>query len=1247
MMSDQVNLRKHSAARRAQAMIGQEEAWQQIEAALSPSDRLFHVVLVRAEGGMGKTRILERVLENCGRTVDPLDDHALQIDVQPQELDDPVIGNLIDVINTQLHDRYRFVVALRHSLRSYPDLNFDRFDVAEDKVKQLAASGALLRTLANAQQGAADDFVKDLKAIAKDRRVVLLIDTVERLSYAATDWLLTEGLLESRDMEIRTHQWLRSLIADSELENITLILAGRGREGRDFFDRMEATADDPDLAGRRCRLTDIHLKRLSMNQTRLFLAQLAEDYAAAGQEYKNTAESFRIAADPTQDRYKVIALFTNGVPVRLALYAQVIAEGKIIPAMFKMSYREACDRAELLPGQLDEDSELPEVSPPRLRQIQWQIEEEFINLLFSAPTDRRAAVLRALVRAPRGLTAEQLWVALDAPEGQDPKSWLLDIPITSAKEQLQELLDLLRELADDYIIKRRSSWDELSLALNELLPGASTLRIGLQDEIYRIYSEHMGLFAEPVSESTSLIREGATEHEKERYLQSWRDEQTTRQALYAKLAAFADYQLALYTEKKKEILLKDEADFEQAFRLDVSNTYRFPDLTDDVIDDRRALLTALTVFGIERMIYRLLLDPERNLNADYLALTPEPDNQKAASQDEDFWAQAELWWALNDSSLMKFVKLHERRLASDRGESSLDVLRRVAEQENVTRWIKRFLVRGQYDRAINFGEKVETVIHSWPQGDSLSDEGREQQNKWNSWNHTLAREERNIWVQQAIVRQGKQVNDAITNISQSVKNLTKLFVTSVNKPAFRHDNRVERGFAAAPITTKSSRQAADEHPAYNRLRRLLSFAHNSLGFSYRTLGEMGKAAEHYRIALEFIRVDSDAMKPHRARVINNLARVLSELGWNSVGICLDGHDIRRDLAEEVPLASSYNTLALIYDDMGRYEDAPLLSAKAIAYCRRANEQRQLALSLRQMAESLRHIAERVRTGQRAAGSADIFFNNAETLLREARSIFSELDEAERLIEVNLEKGSLLRDRMQSEPGKERPRSWKRHYEDATYLLSSVERAARQRNMGQHVLDALINQVRIHYYAGELETAVRTIESIEKDKAYGEHIIRPTHMPDAEKPTLRNRNWIFRHLATAQMIRGWMASDRFNERVAFLKAQNEDATWEERKVQVAGDEIAQGALAEMAQAYVLGIAYAELYSPRSRSIGGMQNDLYGRLKKFNRTELNSFRNQLQIVKKQYPNVQSLKLVDNFLWDFFGGAELTVIGVRRRE
>ncbi len=1235
-MIEQQTLRRLPAARRLQVMIGQEEAWRQIQDAISPGDSSFQVVLVRAEGGMGKTRILERVVEACGRAVDPLDDPLLAHN-REEELTDPVTANIIDVINTQLHDSYQFVVALYQSLRQYPDLRFSQFDTANDYVKQLTALGALQKTLARAQQEATDQFIADLKEITKERRIVFLVDTVERLSYATTEWLLTEGLLTGQDLRVRTHHWLRDFITRSGLENITLLLAGRGREGRAFFERIEATVDAAALEGVNCRLVPVELKPLNMDQTRLYLAQLADDYAQAGPEYRAIAESFSWAADAAGDRYKVISLFTNGVPVRLALYAQVIAEGKRIPAALKMSYREAESRAELLSEQLQQllaEGELPKVSPPRLRQIQWEVEEEFINLLFRSPTDRRAAVLRALVCAPRGLTAEQLHFVLDAPEGQGAQGWAELYSDREQRHQLEKLVALIQELAGDYLVKRRASWKELRPILKEHVPGSATLRVGLQDEIYRIYAEHMGLFADPVSEETELIRRHAqsTEEMAGRYRQNWEDEKEVRAALYRKLADYADDQLKFYTAMKGKLLQQDEAALEQGFKLEAPATYQFPELDLDAIDDRRALHTALNVFAIERMVYRLLLDPQRNLNDDYLTITPDMQNQTVTGQDQDFWAQAELWWLLDDPWLMKFAPLEDRRRARERGETPLQVLRRVAEQENVTRWIRRFLARGQYDRAAEFGQKVEAVIQSWPRGEY----GSPEENEWTSWNHTLAREERTAWVQVASIRRGVEVGNAITRLDTSIARLAKLYETDAITVAFNDRGFDEKGFKAAREVPQDSQEDSREHPGYGRLRQLLAQVHNSLGFSYRTLGQMGKAAKNYREALYYLRedrVERDEMIAVRGKVLNNLSRVLSELGWNSLGMCLDGRNLRLLVAEEVPLAGSYNTLALIYDDMGRYEDAPLLSAKAIAYCRRANEQRQLALSLRQMAESLRHIAERQRTGQRASGTQALF-KAAEQLLREARGIFEQLEETERLIEVDLELGSLDRDRMQPDPGKERPRAWERYYEEARHRLNTVVREAGRHNMQQHLLDARINQVRIHYYAGALDQAEAVLKMIETDPIYGQHIITETNEPDAENPELRNLNWVFRHLSTAQMVRGWMASDRFEARVRILKDQDKQATPSGRQAQVKADRVAQDALRDMAMAYALGVAYAELYSPRSRSIGGLQNDLYGRMKKFNRSELDAFRRYLQGAKERYPLLGSISLLDKFIDDFFG-------------
>lgn len=1233
-MIEQEVLQKPAAARRTQAMLGQEEAWRKIRAARSPGDRSFQVALVRAEGGMGKTRLLERLLEDAGREVDYLDDPEA---VPPiEELSDPLIGNLVDVINTRLHDRYRFVVALRESLYPYRDLPFGNFETANGEVKAQTAAGAQQKTLAKAQMEAVAAFVADLAAITQERRVVFLVDTVERLSYTSPSWLLGEGLLRSDDLAVRTHHWLQAFITNYKLDNITLILAGRAREGREFFARIESHVQAAKEAGYHCKPVDIELKRLSINQTRAYLAQLAQDYAAAGPAYRHIAASFAMAADPDQDQHKVIALLTGGVPVRLALYAQLITDTKTIPQAFTMSWREVCRQAELSPDQ-PVDQELPEPNTPRLRRLQWQVEGEFIDLLYRSPGDLRTRVLRVLVRAPRGLTALQLHYAIFAPLGQSPKEWAATLGQPVAQAQLSDLMAVLNDLAGDYIVKRRASWGELIPVLDENLRRLATMRIGLQDEIYRIYAEHMGLFAEPISEDTELVREQITAAERASYERNHQDEMEARQALYQQLADFAGYQVRAFLDQKRALLRADEEHFERQFRPEAPATYRFPELAFDEIGIRGALETALSIFEIERMIYRLLLDPRRNLNTDYMALTPDSEAQKASTQEEDFWAQSELWWAVYDPWLMKFVRLDSRdnSPAARRGETVLAVLRRVVEQEGASRWIRRFAWRGDHRRAVDFGRAMEAVIAGWPQGDLESEKGKEDYNKWGSWNHTLAREERAMVIVQSMTRMGREVPEAIASLESSIERLTRLYTLDVHTPAFDNHGHVECGFAA--ILDESGQVVVAEHPAHDRVRHLLASAHNQLGYSYRTLGSMKRAAQHYRLALEYLRVDRDEMKANRARVINNLSRVLSELGWNSLGICLNALEIRLELAEEVPLASSYNTLALINDDMGRYEDAPMLSAKAIAYCRRASEQRQLGLSLRQMAESLRHLAERSHNSQRAA-PPDAYFRAAEALLNEARQIFTALQEAERLIEVKLEQGSLFRDRMQPRPGGAPPAAWPQYFGEADRLLAAVGREAAEHGMVQHVLDARVNQMRIYYFAKLPERLRQVWAVIEGDTIPANHIIKPhTAPPDPDEEALRDRNWAFRHLSAAQMILGWMAVDRFEKRVEELR----DDTPEVGQERVARDPEAQAALGDMAEAYALGLAYAELYSPRSRSIGGMQNDLYRRMRKFNRRELNAFEGHLKAVAAKYPGLHSIAFLQGFLRDFFGGADITAV------
>lgn len=1237
-----------ASAKQATTMIGRNEALARLWNALrnDPADRACRVAFIVGEGGLGKSRLLDEAWQRAP--------HADGGD----SLNGAIVAAPLDMVDLQLHDRYRFVRALRDSLKAAsPELDLGRFDRADSEVRACRGRGVRFEAIGRAEDKAITEFEADLAAITAIRRVAILVDTTEQWQRVTPRFIadqearLNLSLLRPEDTR-RAFDWLLQLLQEGP-ENITVVLAGR-EEARPLLDQVRS------LAGRSAPVNfdDIAIDILSAAETVEYFAQLAREGAKATQPYRRAiAKQFRAVADDP-DLCAVVHLLTGGVPVRLALYALVIIEGRTVPHALKRSLDATLRLAleDILPPALDNapdetaetddddepaeasklDGDAPEeteearaaavaalIAAPTsyLRLMQDEVEEEFVHLIFSQRIELSARVLLALARTPLGLTAEQLHYELDH-GGRSPADFMPD------PQREEEIYRVLRDLESYYLGRGRRGAGVAAPAE----PSIKTFRLALQDEIYTVFARHTGLLPEPALQEDMARAVAAAEGLR----QLREDERAARGAMYRRLVAWADHQLAGRRHEKWSLLQQDERDLERQLDRQDIQTFQFGPLEGAEAQRRADIVEAISVLEIERMVYLILLDPENNLNAENI--TPEDDPANAGHVELDFWAQREMWRVLHEEAFVRFIDFHPRPRAKRRGETPLQVLHRFLEQEDAVRWIKRFVLRHEYERAIAYGQQLEKAIRAMPRGPrgELSPEA----NAYYSWNHTLAAGERAIWLCHARILSGDRPQQAMAALRKTIDRLEQFNWYATDEPLRGRGVYGETGFAAPqPPPPMGEAHYGAQHPASVRLRRVLSHACHWLANGERQLGQTRAAINNYGKALDYVRDDVGVMKAHRATVLNNLAHALSDLGLHGASVCLDGLKIRQELAEEVPLALSYQTLALIYDDLGRYEDGPLLAAKAIAYSRRADAKRPLAFALRQMAESLRHLAIRAHTGQRVNVTPDALYDIADKLLGEALELFEQMREPLQVAQTLIERGSLYRDRLQLGQS---------YYDDALATL----REARQR-VGRNPayrMDIHINIAMAHLFAGQWNKCRAELERIVGWEFVAPYLVTPAaESRPADHPLAPANGAIYRHLSTVQMIRGRLALHDFEERVTFFKEKYPsvlipDDTVRREYVREAvardtGEKSAQESLKAAAEAYALGIYYAHQFSPRSRSISTLESDLYDGVKSFNHRELRSFHDHLRALVDRYPDQRRLIAeLNDLIHDFTGSPRL---------
>ncbi|MBX3058531.1 MAG: hypothetical protein KF770_18870 [Anaerolineae bacterium] len=1098
------------------------------------------LVLVEGAGGLGKTRLVEEVLRRLGhpetreiyRAPRPENDWSQR---SPQVL----ISDLIDFTDVRLHTREYLLEKLADPLNWNGRIRFTHYAQAHARYQRLADFGVAFTMLQPAAVESEKAFWEDYRQAAQKQRLVIPMDTTEQLAIISSKWLLDRGLIRPEDTAFNTQQWLLDQIKAGSFANTTIIIAGRQEEGALFFDLLKQTAHQ---AQDKCELITVNLQPFKLADTRAYFDTIYEDWheALAHEVDQETAVHIRkvlelLRADA--ERLEVLWLFTGGQPIRLALYLDVLVEGRTIPEPL-LSPLPAARRAA--------------ANPETLTAIQKEIEAEFVQLLFSAEPDLRARILRSLARATRGLNAEQLHFILDSEPQQKVKEWQ---PNTRQLEAIRtELNDIGR----------------LSIVKNK--PGG---RVGLQDEMYRIYAECMS----------------ANEADRQK-------EMISRQAAYRQMQTWADY-LRQQLDEEDEVYVRDDLKRIHVERPSNILSTRMP--TASAIEERRRnqAAAALLEAELEYLHYTLLIDPNVHFNDIYYNMA----NERLSTYQEAEVAmfQAEMWRILHDNNTFRFIDIPERPRYGGDPEPLPVILRRAAQTDDAAKWIIRFVLRKDYDRAIALANEIDVVVTQ------LTDT-----NEYHSWNHTLAYGERACWREYARLLKAEDIQQSVAILEETAKELEALVQADIHTVVF--PDRKEYGFRG--------------HPAEKRVILVLSLIYYNLGYVQTTLGEFEQGVQSYANSLRYIRqLRANQSKAREATVRNNLSRALGEMGKKrALRVCEDALELRIQVGEWLPIALSYNTLGLIMNDLYRPYEATQYCARALAIASRVGDERTIGLVLVQLGEALRRL---VLFKIAPEDSPDEIYREAERALEQAREIFASLQESVRLIEANLETGCLYRNWMLITDRVQLPRIWERRYGDAVdYLLQAVQ-MAHERQLVRLELDARANLAWTHFYAQEWTAVSESLQLAEK-------LVPAAALLKVGQPPPRRDaapSHFFKQLGKLYGLHGQMALKQFEavvekeksrlytavDRAAFLKQK-------------------EALLTKAADAYVQALAYAELFIPRSDALVIMYDVLYSYLKRMNRHELQLFYQAERDASRKY-NVRQIELenfgnLEGFLRDNFG-------------
>lgn len=1143
---------------RPRHLVNRTKEMSRIREAIVATDKQCRVVLITGSGGLGKTRLLEEVLRRAG------DVTMRKLYGPPLPQDDwlslgrkAAFANIIDLTDIRFHIREFLLQHLGNPTNWSNPVDFPKFTLANNRYQRVADVGAAYSLLGPAIEQAKKAFEEDFSNASKRHRLVILFDTAEQLPLSSSPWLREHGLEDLQDTASSAQEWILGHIKTNALPNTTLIIAGRDEEGGSFFEDVKGAAQAPKS---KCKLTEVPLESFDIETTREFILQIHKDWESTGPGDPQTLVILSVLEGvlSDRDRLRVLQHYTGGNPVLLSMYVDLLYEGLTLPPPLQDSYAEALQRA-------------PDKTT--LKSSQKEIETAFVDLLFRSGETLRAQILQALVRTPRGLRADQLHFVIDG----DPKTidWDPD-PVRLAK--IEREIDEIHQLT---VIRTKADG-----------------RVGLQDEIYRIYVGRV------LRDPTSYEAEAAA-----------------RKLLYTKLHRWAARQVNILKDKRRGFLIEDLKRINVERPANVLSS-RMQPLAPWEQEQRQRVNSALEAAELEHLHYSLLLDPSTGFNRRYYNLSLR--QSKTFNPAAVAMTQAEMWRVLSDERILAFTFIPVYPAAQQRGETGVQILQRAADQDIAAQTIIHRYLRKEYKEAIEAADRIDAVVRELPESNEKDKHCKD------SWSHTLARANRGCWREFARIYTGLEIPKAIESLKKMVEDLEALEQADIHTTVFPDRGSGEKGFS--------------DHPAEHRMLFLIANIYDFIGYGEVSLGHYQEAVENYTTSLQYWRQQklpvADALE---ASTRNNLSRALVEMGKKrSVRMCLDALQLRIRSYQLLPIALSYNTLGLIQNDLKQPAEALDASARALAIAQFIGDARVVGLAMLQVGEALRRLATSAAF-IRGAGEAQSLFGEAEKALLQAHDIFSTGEASQetiRQVEAALELGTLYREWVAAAKHDDMPTPeaiiQSRRNNALQYLTQAADLAGDNVHLA---LDAWVNVAWTHYYAGRYSEAFHALDKADQlvddgeKKSPGLPIrlhkcsgVAPIVLPN---PTQLPVFW-YKHLSKMHTLRG---------EIAFTHFRNKGKT--DHSPQHPTD--LNTYLESAANDYTLALSYAQLFAPGSAPLTAAYDSLYDFLKRLNLRELSAFYEYERVAHETFAieevrqRFKNLGDMGDFLKDCFGDPE----------